>query len=118
MPDFIKGGLKLVKADEFGTVYKFDPPRYTTPIGPAEQMAHQRGVATHCAVCGRRFRNWGVRAAADPAGVQRGDTRRCVGCKDGDKEIITVTELTETETQWVERNVPTDLHWYFGVAND
>ena len=118
MPDFIKGGLKLVEEDEFGTLYQFNPPRYTAPIGPAEQMAHQRGVITHCAVCERRFRNWGVRAAADPAGVQRGDRRRCVGCKDGDKEIITVTELTETETQWVERNVPTDLHWYFGVAND
>lgn len=59
-----------------------------------------------------------MRAAQDPTGVQRGDSRRCGGCKYGNREVLTVDELNETEAQWVESNVPKDLHWYFGVTND
>lgn len=76
------------------------------------------GTRTHCSVCSRRLRGWGVPAADDPTGVQRGDARRCVGCKYGNKEVLKVDELSEAEVAWVERNVPKDLHHYFGVTND
>lgn len=75
-------------------------------------------IVTHCMVCDRRLRDWGARASEDPEGVQRGDAKRCIGCKFGNKEVLTVDELNENDTQWVKNNVPSDLHWYFGVAND
>jgi hypothetical protein len=75
-------------------------------------------ATTHCKVCDRRLRDWGTLAKDDPQGVKRGDRSRCSACKGRGWEVLTVDELNETETQWVESNVPADLHWYFGVAND
>lgn len=118
MSNYQPGRMELIEEDEFGTVYKYRPARYRF-IGPTRPTERQRGVVTHCAACGRRLRNWHVRAADDPRGVQRGDARRCVGCKFGNKEeALTVDELNENDTQWVKNNVPSDLHWYFGVTND